>query len=409
MATTLPHPALASAAEAFGTPLFVYDLATVRERRAGLARALPDVDVRYAVKANSSLAVCATLAREGLGAEVCSDGELALALAAGFDPARIVLGGPAKTDATYAAALDAGVGLVVVESVTDARRLDDAARRAGRVQHVLLRINPAAPPPGLGVPISGGASKFGVDEEEAADALRRVAALPGLRVDGIHVFVESSICDTAVLVRMHGFTLELADRMRAEGIAVETVNLGSGLGVPYRPDEAPLDLEAYAARMREARAAAAHPYRIVMEVGRYLVAECGTYLTRVLDVKRSRGRTFAVVDGGIHNLYRRAMAHANDLAVVVGRGGPTVPVAVGGILPAPDDVLTEAVELAAPEPGDLIAIPHCGAYTFTHSISRFTLHPTAAEAVLDGGRLSLARERGTPQDALAGQLLAAPA
>ncbi|HEU0299122.1 MAG TPA: alanine racemase, partial [Longimicrobium sp.] len=308
---------LTSAAETFGTPLFLYDLDTVRARQAGLAWALPDVDVRYALKANGSLAVCAALAACGLGAEICSDGELALALEAGFDPARIVLGGPAKTDATYAAALAAGVGMVVVESVTDARRLDAAAGSRGRVQTVLLRINPAAPPPRLGVPISGEASKFGVDEEGAADALRQVAALPHLRLDGIHVFVESSICDADVLVRMHRYTLDLADRMRAEGIAVETVNLGSGLGVPYHHGEAPLDLEHYAARMREARAAASHPYGIVMEVGRYLVAESGVYLTRVLDVKRSRGQTFAVVDGGIHNLYRRAMAHANDLARVV--------------------------------------------------------------------------------------------
>lgn len=396
---------LASAAEAYGTPLFLYDLDDVRAQRAALARALPDVDVRYAVKANSSLAVCAALARAGLGAEICSGGELALALAAGFPAEAIVLGGPAKTEATYAAAMQAKVGLVVVESVEDARRLDAAARRARRTQPVLLRINPAQAPPGLGVPLCGGASKFGVDEEEAEGALRRVTTLPGLRVDGIHVYLESSICDADVLARMHARTLELADRLRAAGLAFEVVNLGSGLGVPYAEGEAPLDLERYAALVRQARAAAAHPYRIVMEVGRFLVAGCGTYLTRVLDVKRSRGRTFAVVDGGIHNLYRRAMARANDLARVVGRDGPRVPVAIGGVLPAPDDVLTEGVEMALPQPGDLIAIPQCGAYTFSHSIARFTLHPSAAEAVLEGGRTALARERGDPADGLARQLL----
>lgn len=403
-----PDSVLVSAAETYGTPLFLYDLDTVRAQQQALARALPDVDVRYAVKANSSLAVCAALARAGLGAEICSDGELALALAAGFPGETIVLGGPAKTEATYAAAMQAGVGLVVVESVEDARRLSAAARRAGRVQPVLLRINPAQAPPKLGVPLSGGASKFGVDEEEAEDALRRVGALPNVRVDGIHVYLESSICDAGVLARMHQRTLRLADRLRAAGLAFDVVNLGSGLGVPYAHGEPPLDLARYAARMREARAAAAHPYRMVMEVGRYLVAECGTYLTRVLDVKRSRGRTFAVVDGGIHNLYRRAMARANDLARVVGKDGPRAPVAIGGILPAPDDVLTEGVELAAPEPGDLVAIPQCGAYTFTHSLSRFTLHASAAEAVLEGGRVSLARERGRPSDGLARQIVPPP-
>jgi diaminopimelate decarboxylase len=402
----LPHDSvLVSAAETYGTPLFLYDLDDVRAQHATLARDLPDVDVRYAVKANSSLAVCAALAGAGLGAEICSDGELVLALAAGFRAETIVLGGPAKTEATYAAAMAAGVGLVVVESVEDARRLDSAARGAGRTQPVLLRINPAEPPPRVGVPLSGGASKFGVDEEEAEDALCRVGALPNLRLEGIHVYLESSICDAEILVRLHAQTIELADRLRSAGFAFGVVNLGSGLGVPYTEGEAPLDLPRYAARMRGVRAAAAYPYRIVMEVGRFLVASSGTYLTRVLDVKRSRGHTFALVDGGIHNLYRRAMARANNLARVVGKRGPYAPVSIGGVLPAPDDVLTEGVELASPEPGDLIAIPQCGAYTFTHSISRFALHCSAAEAVLEGGRTALARERGDPSDGLARQIL----
>lgn len=397
---------LETIAATYGTPLYLYDLLRVRAQYRQLEATLPaSFTVHYALKANGSLALCQLLASLSCAADVSSGGELHTALSAGFAPQQIVFTSPGKTDEALDAAIAAGIGLIVVESLAEARRVEQYAARARRCQPILLRINPAAELTGSALPISSAASKFGVDEADAEATLAALADLPHVRCQGLHLFTESGVLDAAVLVAAQRYTIELANRLRDAGMPIEVLDFGGGIGVPYRPSERPFDLVAYGAAMESLLAANRYRYRYILELGRYLVAESGVYLTRVLDLKRSHGEQIVIVDGGIHHLYRPLMAHANALVEVVGRDAPPTMVAsIHGLLPSPQDRLVAEMALPPVAIDDLLAIRNCGAYAYAHSLLGFVQHPTPAEVALIHGEIVPIRRRGTPADLLRNQL-----
>ncbi|MCY1335965.1 L-glutamyl-[BtrI acyl-carrier protein] decarboxylase [compost metagenome] len=411
----LDHPAdtaLARAAERFGTPLFTYDLARIRQQAANLLGALPAGAVaHYAFKANPSLGICRLLRDAGLGADISSEGELVTALAAGFAPERLLLTGPAKYPALLERLGAARPALVVLESLTEARRLDAMARRHGYRQDVLLRLHPPMAlletAAGEGIQVAETSSKFGLDADHLAEALPALDALPGLRLRGLHCYVASNVLDADRLLHPAGWLLERLEALRREGRPdLDCLDIGGGLGVPYAEDETAFDLARFAQGLRDLQAGASTPVRLLLEVGRYLVAESGCYLTRVLDVRESRGRTWVIVDGGIHNLLRGYNGKANRLLRLVGGDGrPLCRVSVAGCLPTPQDVLVEDLPLPLPAPGDLLALPNCGAYALHHSLLHFGLHPMPAEVALEAGDAWLLRQRGNAERLLEGQAI----
>lgn len=385
-------------AAAGDTPLFVYDMGLVRARIAAVRAAMPaGLRLHYAVKANPMPELLAAMAPLVDGFDVASAGELARATAAGMAAARISFAGPGKRDRELAAAIEAGA-VLSLESAGEAARARAIAASLGRRATVLLRVNPPFELRGSGMRMGGGARPFGVDLADAPALLARLAD-PAFDVLGFHVFAGSQNLDAAAIAEAQAATVDLVAGLAAAAPApVRLVNLGGGFGVPYFPADRPLDLTAVGRALAStlaARPASLAGAEFAIELGRYLVAEAGVYLTRVVDRKHSRGTLFLVTDGGLHH----QLAASGNLGSAVRRNYPLVnasrgsgPVEVAnvvGCLCTPLDRLGEAVPLPKTAVGDLIAVFMAGAYGRTASPEAFLGHPPPgeylAEPVSDSG------------------------
>ena len=379
------------------TPFYVYDLALVERRVEALRAALPDTfRLAYAVKANPNAVVLERLARLGLGADIASGGELERVVAAGFDPALIVFTGPGKRDSELAAAIAAGVGLITVESPNELRRLEALAASAGRRVPILLRrsVDPEVALASESLRIIGdaGAGKFGMDDDDLRASVRFVLDSPWLDLHGVHAFGASNLRDAAALVDHAQRTMTFGRGLAAEfGLPLRVIDAGGGLGIPYADDESPLDLDAFGSGLVAlARAWAADPLtaetRVLVEPGRFLVGPAGAYVTRVVDVKRVRGRAIAIVDGGINHLLRPVLVGQSQrirrLGAGQGLGQPTgAPVTIAGPLCTGLDILARDLPIGLPEVGELVAVLDAGAYGFTESMPLFLSRPLPTEVV----------------------------
>ena len=404
-------------AERFGTPLFAYDGGVLADAERSVRETLPaGWELFYSMKANPAAAFLRFFLARGCGIEVASAGELRQALDAGCPAGKVIFAGPGKTDAELKLAVEAGVGELHLESVGEARRLATVAAGSPLRTRLAIRVNPDAAVQGGAMRMGGRPSPFGVDEERFEDAVGEMEAA-GLTVDGLHLFTGTQILDADVLLAQyrHGFALarRLADRT---GRPVKTVDLGGGWGVPYFPNETPLDLAALAPglagieadRLADPRLADA---RVVLEPGRFLTAEAGVYLARVTDVKTSRGKTFAVLDGGMHH----HLAASGNLGQTIKRNYPLAvvnrlnepagdPVELVGPLCTPLDALGRATAVPPPRVGDLVGVFQSGAYARTASPLGFLSHPAPPEAWAEAGAARLVRRRGEPADFARGQV-----
>ncbi len=370
------------------TPLFVYDAGVIRARIARFRAAMPDgVDLHYAVKANPFAPLVTAMGQWVDGFDVASRGELDLVMASGGKPATAIsFAGPGKRDAELEQALRAGV-TVNLESEGEADRALTIAGRLGVTPRLAVRVNPDVELRGSGLRMGGRASPFGVDAERAAALVKR---LVGCGVDwrGFHIFAGSQALDARAIADAQAATLDLAARLAEQaGAAPPLVNLGGGFGIPYFPADHPLDVEAVGAALSAvARPAILRDSRLAIELGRWLVGECGVYLTRVVDRKVSRGETFLVVDGGLHH----QLAASGNFGTVVRRNYPvavassgadraTETVSVVGCLCTPLDLLADKVTLPVAGRGDVIAIFMAGAYGASASPAAFLGHPPAHE------------------------------
>ncbi|WP_407549197.1 diaminopimelate decarboxylase [Streptomyces sp. Pv4-95] len=357
-------------AERHGTPALLIDESALRARARryadGLAARRPDAKVSFASKAFPCTAVYRLLAEEGLGVDVASGGELALALAGGTDPAQLIVHGNAKTDAYLRAAVEAGAGLVVIDNFDDIDRLERIlAGTPGREQAVLVRVTPDVRPD-THEAISTGqrGAKFGMLPPEARAAIDRLRGSDRLRLDGLHVHIGSQILDTEPFVRAVAAVAELGE--------FDVYDLGGGLGARYTYADHPPSVEDYLDALTSA-ADGVLPAgaRVIIEPGRSLVAEAGVSLYRVVTVKRADGETFVAVDGGMgDNLEVSLYGQRFEAAVATRVGGGSEPQGrelcrLVGRHCESGDVLSAGVFLDDPRPGDLIAVPATGAYTYS--------------------------------------------
>jgi len=402
---------LRRAARRFGTPFYLYDFDVIERQVVRLRRALgPRFEIAYAVKANPSLGVLSFLGRFGLSSDVASRGELAAVRRAGCPPSRILSTGPAKSDADLEALVTARVWMIHAEGEWELERLEALARRLGRRVRVGLRLNP---PWGIAekrIIIGGpGAKKFGFDLPSAARVLRMKrdrGAFPHLDLCGFQVFNASNVLDAALLVENTGRVLSLALSLSKKfSVPLRSVDFGGGFGVPYAAGEKPLDLrilkKGLSAAAREARAKGlSGSTRLVFEPGRFLVAESGTYVARVLGTKRSRGVDYVLADGGIHHFLRPVLFGTPHRVRLVPeedgrrprRSTPSKkPLVVSGPLCTSLDVLHPGARLPLPSRGDLLAFENAGAYGYTESMPLFLSHEWPAEAGVRKGRLALLR------------------
>ncbi|MDD5655687.1 MAG: diaminopimelate decarboxylase [Elusimicrobia bacterium] len=386
-------------ARRFGTPLYVYDAGRVLERFARLRRALvrPGSLICYALKANSNRTLCRVLAGAGAGAEAVSGGEILRALAAGFAPARIVFSGVGKTPAEMALGLRRGLLSFNVESAEELAALGRLARRLRRPAPFSIRLNPdvkARTHPHI---TTGRAdSKFGVEAGEALVLALGSRGDPWLRFQGLHCHIGSQLNELEPFRRAAQAVARLLERLQAAGLRAALVDMGGGLGVSYA-GEAELSPRALAAVF--ARAFAPWPAaRLLLEPGRYLVADAGVLLTRVLLRKRTSRRRFVVVDAAMNDLGRPALYGAyHPVAPARPRRGPRRRADVVGPVCESGDFLARGRLLPPLEPGDVLAVLMAGAYGFSMS-SQYNSRPRAAEVVVRGRRASLARRRETAAD-----------
>lgn len=373
---------------AHGSPLFVYDPATVAARVARFRAAMPAaMDLHFAIKANPFPPLIAAVAPLVDGLDVASAGELAKALAV-KPAAAISFAGPGKRDAELDAAIRAGATLNV-ESEGEARRALAIGDRLGIAPQLAIRVNPDLELKGSGMKMGGRPSPFGVDAERAAALIRSIVA-DGANYRGLHIFAGSQALDSDAIVETQRATLALAGRLAGEsGVAPPLVNLGGGFGIPYFAGDTPVDVARIGAALGEELAATDLPgTRYAIELGRWLVAEAGVYLTRVVDRKESRGETFLIVDGGLHH----QLAASGNFGTVVRRNYPLAvadrmgasaeeTASVVGCLCTPLDRLGDRVALPRAEVGDVVALFLAGAYGLTASPVGFLGHPAPAEVV----------------------------
>jgi diaminopimelate decarboxylase len=403
-------------AQEYGTPFYLYHGDMISERVRRVREAL-GTEVSYSVKANPSLGVCQLIASEReAGAEVASSGELAVAFAAGFEPEDIVFAGPGKTDDELRRAVTEGIFAVNVESTNEIDRLARIAREMGKGIGVGLRINPAAQLMGSGMRMGGTVGQFGMDQSELGEAVRKTLSHPELTLRGVHVYTATQVFEVGPLLEHCRNILEISLEAAEEADSpLEMIDFGGGFGVPYFEKMTEFDLDGFAEGFRELLS----PYRqdprlegcrLLFELGRYLVADAGVYVTGVVDVKDTRGKTFVVTDGGMnHHLTAtgnmgQVFRKAYPLLNLTRMGGvPEEGVAVAGPCCTPLDTFGNNIPLATTETEDLIGVFYSGAYGFSASNLGFLSHPAPAEVLLWRGEPHLLRAGGRPEDVLSGQ------
>jgi diaminopimelate decarboxylase len=395
-------------ADAVGTPVWVYSSRHCETRYRALADALAPLGatICYAVKANANLGILRLFANLGAGFDIVSAGELERVITAGGSPERCVFSGVGKSTSEIDLALKLGIGCFNVESAAELERISARASLLGRSAPISLRVNPDVDA-GTHPYISTGlrSNKFGVPIEDAAALYRRARALPGIEIRGVDCHIGSQILSPAPLLEALASLLKLIDALAAEGIVLRHLDLGGGMGVPYRPDDPEFDVTSYGRALRAALAG--RDLRLTLEPGRFLVANSGVLLTRVEYLKpaeRPDRPQFAVVDAAMNDLIRPALYQAwHEITCVVepetGAAGPwqiVGPVCESGDFLGHDRMLTLS-------PGALLAVHSAGAYGMTQS-SNYNARPRAAEVLVRDDRFSVVRRRETLRDLLRHEL-----
>ena len=358
---------LVTLAEAVGTPFYCYASATLERHYRVFAGAFADVDalVCYSLKANSNQAVIATLARLGAGADVVSEGELLRARAAGVAREKIMFSGVGKTGRELALAVEEGVLCVNVESEAELELLAAIAAGKGRSADISIRVNPDIDPKTHAKIATGKAeNKFGIPISRAREVYARAARLDGVRVVGVDMHIGSQITELDPFGDAFALLADFVAVLRADGHAITHLDLGGGLGIPYREDnEPPPDPDAYAAVVK--RATRGLGCRLIFEPGRLIVGNAGTLVTRVLYVKRGEAKTFVIVDAGMNDLVRPTLYDAHhDIRPVrePAAGAPRIIADIVGPVCESGDFIALDRSLVAPQPGDLLAVMSAGAY-----------------------------------------------
>jgi diaminopimelate decarboxylase len=374
------------------TPFFAYDRHLLNERVALLRRHIPaEVHLHYAIKANPMPAVVHFMSGLVDGLDVASGNELRVALDSGMKPELISFAGPGKSERELASAIAAGITI----NLESPHEMETAARigiTLGIEPRVAVRVNPDFELKSSGMKMGGGAKQFGIDAEAVPEVLMRMKILP-LDFQGFHIYSGSQNLRAESIQDAQEKTLELAYRLAAFApVPVRTLNIGGGFGVPYFPGETPLDVAAVGDKLRRLLIETKRNLpgaQVVIELGRYLVAEAGIYVCKVVDRKVSRGQVFLITDGGLHH----QLAASGNFGQVIRKN---YPVAIGnkmtgveteiasivGPLCTPLDVLGDKMELSRANVGDLVVVFQSGAYGLTASPTAFLSHPAPIEVLV---------------------------
>jgi diaminopimelate decarboxylase len=395
---------LAQIAAAHGTPTYVYSAAMIRERYGAYDHALSGIPHRvcYAVKANSNLAVLALLAKEGAGFDIVSGGELFRVLKAGGQAAHTVFSGVGKTPDEMHYALSQGVHSFNCESYAEIEVLNSVAAARNTTANIALRVNPDVNPvthPYISTGLKD--NKFGIDMSIIEQAYAEAASKPHLKVTGVSCHIGSLMMDPAPMLEAVEKLTALALRLKAQGLPIDHLDLGGGLGVAYKDGQTSPSIENAVAAMR----GIVEPtgLTVMLEPGRSIVAEAGVLLTKVLFRKNNGGKEFTVVDAAMNDLIRPALYQAHHEIVPVALSNvPEITTDVVGPVCESGDWLAKSRTLPTPNAGDLLAVKTAGAYGFGMA-SNYNSRPRAAEVLVDGSSFRSIRQRESLEDLIRGE------
>lgn len=405
--------ALSDLARQHGTPLYVYSKASMLDALDAYQRGFAGrkVQICYAMKANSSLAVLQLFARQGCGFDIVSGGELQRVLAAGGDPRKIIFSGVGKTRAEMRQALQAGIGCFNVESEPEIDVLNEVALELGVQAPISIRVNPNVDPkthPYISTGLKG--NKFGVAHERTVATYQRAAALPGLRVVGIDCHIGSQITEATPYLDAVDRMLDLVQAIEAAGIPIHHIDFGGGLGIDYNGDTPPAADALWAQLLARLDARGYGDRQFMIEPGRSLVGNAGVCLTEVLYVKPGEQKNFCIVDAAMNDLPRPAMYQAFHAIVPL-----QAPAAAGGAAAQVYDVVGPVCESGdwlgrdrelAVQPGDQLAVLSAGAYCSSMG-SNYNTRTRPAELLVDGGTAHVIRARETVADTFRSERLVA--
>ena len=402
-----------------GTPLFVYDRNVLQMKLSQLRAALPpNFSISFSVKANPNRVILRHFLASGCGIEIASAGEYVQARDAGCPPQKIVFAGPGKSPAEIEYVLVNGIGEIHAESELEIGRIGAICRRLGKKADLALRVNPTEDAQGGAMRMGGKPTPFGIDEERLDSAIDKVLADSSLDLCGIHLFTGTQILGSDILVTQYRKGLDIARTVaRRVSRPLRTLDFGGGLGVPYFSHESELDMAAVREDLQKLMDEirfddSLAEIKMMVEPGRYLVAEAGVYVTRINDIKISRGKKYLIVDGGMNH----HLAASGNLGQTIKRNYPIAlltrlredpceEVDIVGPLCTPLDVLGRSVKLPKAEVGDLVGVFQSGAYARSASPLGFLSHPSPSEILVDGERDCVIRHRGKFKDYLADQPL----
>lgn len=396
----------------YGTPVFVYDRAIMDRKIAALRHALPPrFSISYSVKANPNPSILKVFLEGGCGLEIASAGEFQIARTAGCPVSDIVFAGPGKTEAELEHVISQGIGEIHAESQLEIERISSISARLDLRTKVAVRVNPGEESQGGAMLMGGRSAPFGIDEEALPEILRYLVSHPSLDFSGIHLFVGTQILDHQLLLTQYEKGLRIfRSAVAIAGHPLHTLDFGGGLGIPYFPGEAEIDLTGLREGLRglmsgiQNEPCFAHA-KFMVEPGRFLIGEAGVYVARINDIKVSRGKKYLILDGGMNH----HLAASGNLGQVVRRNFPMAilnkidlpaseTVDVVGPLCTPLDTLGRSVQLPHIEVGDLMGIFQSGAYTRTASPLGFLSHPSPPEVLVEDGEHHLMPERGSVED-----------
>lgn len=389
------------------TPFYVYDMdAAIAHARRLRALLPPAIDLLYCAKANANKKVLASFIPEVQGLDISSAGELDLATKVGWSPSVMSFAGPGKNEEEIERAARAGVRILSIESPTELRRASKIAGHLGVTIGATLRVNPASAPKEFPMKMGGLPSQFGIPEEDAEAVMDEAVRTPGVKILGVHVFSGTNCLEPGAIVENARGTLAIAKRLcERVDLTPEVVNLGGGFGIPYFPGQEAMPLDELARGFGDvvtsfqASEARFGKTKFLLELGRFMIGEFGAYVCRVVDIKETRGKRFAILDGGMHHCFPAT----GNFGQVIKKNYPIVNVThpekpselhdLVGPLCTPIDSMARAIQLPRAEIDDLVVFDRCGAYSFAASPLLFLSHDTPPELVKHEGRVELVRER----------------
>jgi len=401
---------LSHIAEEYSTPFYIYDAEIIFNRFEKISRHFESFKVFYSLKANPSLSITSYLRAQGANAEVASRGELHTALRAGFAPEQILFVGPGKSDKALRESVEQEISCIVAESSAEIRKIESICVELDSTMDILVRVNSQMRAEStVSETMSGGPSKFGIDEDTFVEELTSVS-FDRTHLLGIHAYTASQVLDEESLLATALHNTEFAvEAFQKLGFELKVIDFGGGFGVPYTSEDKPLDIQYLAKKWEEMlvengifNERGYSGFQPILELGRYLTAQSGIYVTKVLYVKESQGQKFVITDGGINHQGRPMLMGGieHPVKVLGSKHGNSVREAtiVGPLCTNQDTLLTTS--LPEVEPGDLIGVFNSGAYGLSYSLLNFLSHPWPSELLVINGEVLKIRDEGQLDDIL---------